>query len=100
MNEERLEIIRRYGKAARGRKELIKHLEGHRLTLKQAVDGHCFQCCGYYADGKIDCLMPHCSLHPFMAYNKNRIKQSTKAMSSDHMARMRAARCQGSNITL
>jgi hypothetical protein len=76
MNE-RINNIRKYGKTARGQKELLKHLSGQRITLKQAIYARCYDCMGYYADGKVDCNMPHCSLHPFMAYNQNRVKQQT-----------------------
>ena len=65
MNE--LKNIRRHGKTARGQKELLKHLSGQKLTLKQAANAHCYDCAGYYADGKVACNMPHCSLFPFMA---------------------------------
>lgn len=40
MNTDRIKNIRRQGKAARGQRELIKHLSGDRLTLKQAVNAH------------------------------------------------------------
>ena len=93
MNEKIIPDIKRHGKTARGKKELIKHLEGGRLTLKQAVNAYCYSCLGYYADGKQDCKMPRCSLHPFMAYNQNRVKRITKkTMPGDHMEKMRAAR--------
>jgi hypothetical protein len=92
MNE-RIKNIRRYGKTARGQKELLKHLSGQKLTLKQAANAHCYDCAGYYADGKVACNMPHCSLFPFMPYNANREKRTIKRiMPKDHMERMRAAR--------
>lgn len=71
MNE-RILTIRKHGKAARGQRELLKHLSGERLTLKQAVNARCYDCMGYYADGKVDCKMPACPLHPLMPYNQNR----------------------------
>ena len=90
---ERIKNIRRYGKTARGQKEILKHLSGERLTLKQAVLARCYDCAGLYADGKLDCNMPHCSLHPFMAYNQNREKRTAKkTMRGDHMEKMRATR--------
>lgn len=90
---ERIKNIRKYGKTARGQKEILKHLSGQRLTLKQAVHARCYDCAGFYADGKVDCNMPHCSLHPFMAYNKSRVKRTVKnTMPKDHMEKMRAAR--------
>ena len=100
INEERIESIRKHGKAARGQKELIGHLEGDRLTLKQAVNAHCYDCTGFFADGKVDCGMKRCSLYPFMPYNPNRPKLPGKTMSSAHMEKMRAARHQESNLSL
>jgi len=92
MNE-RILNIRKYGKTARGQKELLKHLSGQKLTFKQAVHAKCYDCAGFYADGKVDCKMPHCSLHPFMAYNQNRGKRTAKkTMPGNHMEKMRPAR--------
>jgi hypothetical protein len=93
MNEKIISDIKRNGKMAKGKKELIKYLEGGRLTLKQAVNARCYDCMGFYADGKVDCNMPHCSLHPFMPHNQNRGKRTVKnTMPKDHMEKMRAAR--------
>lgn len=100
MNEEQIKNVRRYGKTARGQKELVKHYQGERLTLKQAVLAKCYNCAGFFADGKVDCSMPHCSLHPFMAYNQNREKGSKRTVSKDHMEKMRAARRQESILKL
>lgn len=100
MSTDRINNIRRHGKTARGQKELIKHLEGQRLTLKQAVYAHCYDCTGYYADGKTDCMMKHCPLRPFMFYNKKRERQTTRTMSNAHMEKMRAARQKESNLLL
>ena len=91
MNE-RIKNIRQYGKTARGKNELLKHLSGQRLTSRQAIYAHCFDCMGMFADGKVDCNMPHCPLHPFMAYNQNREKRTAKkTMPKDHMEKMMAA---------
>ena len=95
MNEERIRSIRKHGKTARGQKELIKHLSGERLTLKQAVNAHCYDCTGFFADGKVDCGVKHCSLHPFMAYNENRVKKtSNRKMTDAHKEKMQAGRLQ------
>ncbi|MGA3279891.1 MAG: hypothetical protein ABSD50_02775 [Smithella sp.] len=75
MNEKLISDIKRYGKTAKGKLELIKHHEGKRLNLKQAVNAHCFDCMGFYVDGKQDCNLAKCPLHPFMSYNENRIKR-------------------------
>jgi len=92
MNADKVKSIRQYGKTARGQKELLKHLEGERLTLKQAVNAYCYDCAGFFADGKVDCGLKHCSLHPFMAYNQNREKGRKRTTSNAHMEKMRAAR--------
>lgn len=93
MHTEKIKSIRQYGKTARGKKELIKHLEGHCLTLRQAVYAHCYSCMGYFADGKADCAMTHCPLHPFMAYNTNRVKKVTcRKMTEAQKEKMQAAR--------
>ena len=61
-------IIKDVGIGARGRKELLKHLSGGRLTQRQAILAKCYDCMGYFTDGKEDCGIPECSLYPFMAY--------------------------------
>lgn len=57
---------------AKGKKELLRHLDKERLTLKQAVIAKCYDCMGFYSDGKVDCKMPDCSLYPFMPYNPSK----------------------------
>lgn len=93
MNADKVKSIRQYGKTARGQKELLKHLSGERLTLKQAVHAKCYDCAGFYADGKNDCRLSGCSLYPFMAYNENKIKRVTKrTMTEAHKLKMQSAR--------
>ncbi len=53
---------------ALGGKELNKHIDGGKLTLKQMIRAKCFECCGNYADGKEDCSLPDCPLYPMMPY--------------------------------
>jgi hypothetical protein len=64
--------IKLNGKSAKGRKELLRHFDGGKLTLRQAVAAKCYDCCGYYADGKIDCDLISCPLHPFMPYRSKK----------------------------
>jgi len=95
MNSARIKNIQRCGKTARGQKELMKHLANHVLTLRQAVYAKCYDCCGFYADGKNDCCMPGCPLYPFMAYNENRLRKVTgRTMTAALKEKMRAARHQ------
>ena len=74
MEELKLEIMRD-GKSAQGKRELLKHLDGKKLTLRQAVAAQCYSCTGYYADGKEDCGLLSCPLYPFMPYRKTERKK-------------------------
>ena len=65
-----IEQVKRYGKEAKGRKELINYLAGTRLTPRKAILSKCYECMNAYADGKADCNIPACSLYPFMPYRK------------------------------
>ena len=73
-NDERIKQIEQNGVLAQGRNQLIKHLRGGRLTVTNALKAHCYECLGYYADGKRECACSHCALYPFMPYNPNRRK--------------------------
>lgn len=66
----KIEEIEKHGKKAKGKKELEKHLNGRRLTERQAILGQCYYCRAYYSDGKLDCETPDCPLYPFMPYRK------------------------------
>lgn len=68
MMEQRKKEIETCGVSARGRKELLRHLEGKPLQRGQAIQAKCYDCAAYYSDGKLDCLLPACPLHPFMPY--------------------------------
>lgn len=93
MNEDKIKNIRQHGKQAKGQKDLLNHLQGRRLTMQQAINAHCYDCVGFYADGKVDCQMTKCPLHNFMPYNEKRAKRTTSRTASDaHMEKMRSAR--------
>jgi hypothetical protein len=78
MNEKLISDIKLYGKTAKGKNDLINHLEGKRINMKQAVNAHCFDCMGFYADGKQDCNLTKCPLHPFMEYNEHKSKRISR----------------------
>jgi hypothetical protein len=92
MNTQRIDDIQKYGKTAKGKSELIRHLEGDRLSRKQAIYAHCYDCMGYFSDGRQDCLMPHCSLYSFMVYNRSKKKETPKVLSEKHKAKLKAGR--------
>jgi len=53
---------------AKGREELQRHLDGRKLTHRQAILANCYECVGGYVDGKRSCHIPRCPLYPFMPY--------------------------------
>jgi hypothetical protein len=63
-----LDQVKDMGRKGRGRSELIKHLEGKRLTARQAGLAKCYDCQGFYSDGRMDCGIKNCALHPLMPY--------------------------------
>lgn len=62
--------IRMEGISARGRVDLVKFVSGRRLTPLQAIRAKCYDCTGYYADGKKDCEQSDCPLYRFMPYRQ------------------------------
>ena len=55
---------------AKGKNHLITHLQGGKLTHKQAILAKCYDCMGSYDDGKKDCEVPNCPLYQFMPYRQ------------------------------
>ena len=68
--QERIAHISEHGVQAQGKKELVAHLEGKTITLKSSILAKCYDCNGYYSDGKADCQCPSCPLYPLMPYQK------------------------------
>ena len=71
----------------RGRKELIRHLKGERITRGEAIKARCYECLGYCVDGAVDCEMPECPLYGYMPYrNKRESSESpcTAGYSDEH----------------
>lgn len=62
--------IEEKGKSAKGRAELLKHLDGGRFTMKQMLQAKCYECMGYYLDGKVDCIVRSCPLYSVMPYRE------------------------------
>jgi hypothetical protein len=93
--------IEEYGCKAKGKVELIKHLYSERLTPTQAIYAKCYDCVGYYIDGKVDCKMPSCPLYGFMPYRED--KPAKRKISDDQRAelqeRIQKARLKKGQIT-
>jgi hypothetical protein len=94
--EEMLQDVEKNGMFAKGRAELIKHLNGERLNPRQMVIAKCYDCMGFYSDGRgTDCEMPDCSLYPLMPYRKQGEKYVSKKMppmSEEHKQKLQAGR--------
>lgn len=57
------------GIKAQGKLELIRYLENNmRLTQRQAILAHCYECTGFYSGGKQDCQVPDCPFYEYMPY--------------------------------
>lgn len=56
---------------ARGKRELIAHLEGKRLSYRAMALAKCYECNGGYPDGKADCGIKACPLYPKMPFNRH-----------------------------
>lgn len=70
MNTTLYEQVESMGMLAKGKKELLKHLNGESLTIGQMSMANCYMCMGYYVDGKEDCGIGVCPLYPRMPYRK------------------------------
>ena len=57
------------GPLRQGKNDLIKHLNGHRLTQRQAIKAKCFDCNGM---GELNtCEIVTCALWPYSPYRQN-----------------------------
>jgi hypothetical protein len=65
---DKIHEIEREGIAAIGQADLIAYHRGGRLYASRAIHAYCYDCMGYYADGKTDCKQAYCPLYPFMPY--------------------------------
>lgn len=93
----KMDSVRRHGITASGRRELLKYLEGARITQRQAILAKCYDCMCYYADGRKDCEIPDCSLYPFMPYGTKPQTQARR-LSKVHKERFMAGRNKASKL--
>jgi hypothetical protein len=82
---------------AQGCKEFKKHVRGDRLTVKQMALAKCYDCSGYYQDGKIDCQIPDCPLYPLSPYGNHPVFKSraSQPMSEEHLKALKRGRMKG-----
>ena len=93
---EMIDDIEKNGISGKGKSEMLKHLNGERLTQRQMIISKCYDCMGFYSDGRgADCEIPTCSLYPLMPYRKQGEKyvgKKSAPMSEERIAKMRAGR--------
>ena len=58
----------RTGKKRAGQVDLIKHLEGRRLTRGSAIKAKCYDCSGMGEEPL--CEITECSLYPYSPYRR------------------------------
>ena len=67
-----LKQVKRIGTESKGKREYIKYLEGKKITRTEAMYAFCYECQGYYKDGRVDCENENCPMYPFMQYSSNK----------------------------
>jgi hypothetical protein len=81
--QQRMEDVEKLGSTAQGKSEYLKYLNGERLSASQAIKSKCYDCMGWFADGRECCTSPECALFPFQPYNANK-RKSGKTMSEEN----------------
>ena len=83
----------------RGGAEMKEHLKAaeegkdSKLSRKEAMEAKCFDCLGWYDDGRQDCLMPKCPMYRYMPYRDKKPEPlHKKTISEEQKAKMRAGR--------
>jgi hypothetical protein len=87
--------IRKNGSTAKGKNEYLNHMEhGIKLSPKQAILANCYQCLGFYIDGKNDCEIPDCPLYSYMPYRKGveKVKRVRSEKQQEAMQKLLALR--------
>jgi hypothetical protein len=87
------ELVEKVGGFAKGRNEILKHLAGDRITQRQAIIAKCYDCMGFYADGRNDCGIESCSLYPYSPYGskpaaKRVVSEKARAQARKNLARV------------
>jgi len=93
--QNKIKDIKKYGVVAKGKRELIKHLRGEQLTFRETLLAKCYDCLGYYRDGKMDCNVPNCPLYQFMPYReetKKAFSDEQKVVLQERMQKVRLKR--------
>lgn len=79
----KIDKIAEIGKECSGRRELVSYLEGKPITRVQAIKALCYECMGYYSDGREDCGCTECPLYPFTPYSKDRRQAKARTLTEE-----------------
>jgi hypothetical protein len=66
-NTKRISTIEKWGRH-KGQHDLLRYLKGERLTQRESILAHCYDCMGGYDGGAVSCLVTHCPLFPYMPF--------------------------------
>jgi len=75
-----------------GRKHLLAHMEGKRLSFKQAILAKCFECMNGFIDGKQDCGIHDCPLYPWMPFSSRKALKKAVEVTPEMLQRLKDAR--------
>jgi len=67
---EKIKDIESYGISAQGRKEYLKILKGKHASYKERCLAMCYECMGFYSDGRNSCTDETCPLYMVMPFRK------------------------------
>ena len=81
--------------AFRGRKEILKHLAGEKVTTREAIHAKCYDCMGFYADGRVDCGIETCALYSYSPYGskpaaKRVVSEEARERARKNLSRVRS----------
>jgi hypothetical protein len=62
--------------SGKGSAALDRHRQGERLTPMNAIYAKCAECMADYIDGRVDCGVTGCPLHPFQPYRVQNLAQN------------------------
>jgi hypothetical protein len=75
MSKAKLASIERLGINVKGKREIIAHLSGQKLSRAASMAAKCYDCMVFFADGRQDCEQKDC---PLYQYNTSGVQFKTR----------------------
>lgn len=66
------------GASSPNKKSFLKFINGKPIAWRDAGQAMCYECMGYFEDGKIDCYGYDCPLYPFYPYKNKKLKTQSE----------------------